>query len=239
MIVRKFQLSSPFLESKLHFTHKAMVLLFFWGFCGRNEPKGAPFPKRFLYTVVPPDPLLVLHTMGCSLEALSSLPSLPIEGCLPVRVYRCVKYCLSANPFFLTIAVCLPARPLWTFYIIRNQLPILWHLSKQDALGVQCRVGIERLRFSAHLWVQEVGEFSSCNDRTILILDEIWISQTSWYCQNSKSSVIQWRSYMCFQFNTFGMTRNKSLLPLPLLLFLLLLLLAAICCCGEVSFGEV
>jgi hypothetical protein len=38
-----------------------------------------------------------------------SLPSLPIEGCLPARVYRCVKSCLSANPFFLTIAVCLPA----------------------------------------------------------------------------------------------------------------------------------
>ncbi len=32
----KFQLSSPFLESKRHFTHKDMVLLFFWGFCGRN-----------------------------------------------------------------------------------------------------------------------------------------------------------------------------------------------------------
>jgi hypothetical protein len=76
---------------------------------------------------------------------------------------------------FLSHYRCLPARPLWTFYIIRNQLPILWHLSKQDALGAHCRVGIERLRFSAHLWVQEVGEF------LLAMIERSWSLERSEY----------------------------------------------------------
>jgi len=106
----KLQLSSPFAwdQASLHAqSYGSFVLL---GILRKKWTKSHPIPKTFLVHCCSAGLFASLAHHGMfSRSFVISLPSLPIEGCLPARVYRCVKSCLSANPFFLTIAVCLPA----------------------------------------------------------------------------------------------------------------------------------